>query len=71
MDIVNIPKAWREAQRTATAEPDTVREARALVADPAAAAAQPTAWRQVAWLVAKADLRQRRTYAAVAGGTAA
>lgn len=71
MDIVNIPEAWREAQRAARSEPDTVREARALVADPVAAAAMPTAWRQVAWLVAQADLRHRRTAALLAGGTAA
>lgn len=52
-------------------EPGTVSQARALLADPHAALAEPEAERQVAWLVALADLQHRRAVAAKLGGTAA
>ena len=68
---LDIPRATSDADVTAATEPETVREARAIVANPVFAAARSTDHRQLAWLVALADLRHRRTAAGATGGTAA
>lgn len=68
---LDIPRATRDAHHTAAAEPETVREARAIVANPAFAAAHSAGYRQCAWLVALADLRHRSGATASTGGTAA
>lgn len=68
---LDIPRATSDAHATAMTEPETVREARAIVANPAFAAVRSAEYRQCAWLVALADLRNRRTAAASTGGTAA
>lgn len=68
---LDIPRATSDANVTAASEPETVQEARAIVANADFAAAHSADYRQCAWLVALADLRHRRTAAAQTGGTAA
>lgn len=68
---LDISRATSDAHVTAAAEPETVSEARAVVANPAFAATHSADYRQCAWLVALADLRHRRTAAAATGGTVA
>lgn len=68
---LDIPRATSDAHVTAATEPETVSEARAIVANPAFAATRSADYRQCAWLVALADLRHRRSGTAQTGGTAA
>lgn len=51
--------------------PQTVVKARGLIADPVAAHRAGVVEMQMAWLVALADLRHRRTGTVSTGGTAA
>lgn len=71
MEIVDSFAFHAAISDTARDEPATVAQARALLADPQAALAEPELERQVAWLVALADLQHRRADAARCGGTAA
>ena len=70
-ELINPAALLAEADRTARTEPATVAEARDMISDPAAALLAPELHRQVAWLVALADLRHRRATAALGGRTVA
>lgn len=71
LEVLDHASFYGEVDRTAREEPTTVAEARAMIADPQAALAESELERQVAWLVAGADLRQRRASAAQGGRTVA
>lgn len=71
VEVVDRAAYLAAIHATALEEPDTVAEARALLADADAALEKPEAERQAAWLVALADLQHRRDAVAQFGGTAA
>lgn len=70
-ELIDPAALLAEADRTARTESATVAEARDMIADPAASLLAPELHRQVAWLVALADLRHRRASAALGGRTVA
>lgn len=71
MEILDLFAVLTAIRDTARDEPETVAQARALIANADAASREGETERQLAWLVALADRRQRRAAAPRCGGTAA
>ena len=71
LEVLDPVSFYGEVERTALKEPTAVAVARALISDPRAAVLESDVQRQVAWLVAGADLRHRRASAAQDGRTVA